>query len=233
MHEIRMDYPAKNALGHDMMGALEGELDRAGGAPILITGSGGAFSAGLNLRDIASLGAGEMAAFLRRVDALAERLYLHPAPVVAAIDGHAIAGGCVLALCCDWRVATRSPRARIGLNEVALGVCYPPAICAIVRRRLPAQHVERVMLGAELFDPDAALALGLVDELSETPAELARKRLTALSAHPRGAYAHTKSVLRGAPLVDPAAEQRFREVELPIWTSDDVRARVLAVLGDS
>ena len=146
MHEIRMQHPAKNALSTELVTWLDAQLDAAGASPLLLTGTGDAFSAGLNLKEVASLEDPEaMCAFVRRMDELCERLYQHPAPVVVAINGHAIAGGCVLAQCADHRVATTSPRARIGLNEVALGVCFPPKILGLLRRRLPGhQHVSIV-----------------------------------------------------------------------------------------
>jgi hypothetical protein len=68
------------------------------------------------------------------------------------VNGHAIAGGCVLALCCDWRVAVDRADVRIGLNEVALGLEFPPMIMNLVRDRIPRRHVERVVLEAGLHD---------------------------------------------------------------------------------
>lgn len=232
MFEIRMNHPSKNALGNDLMGWLEARLDEADGQPILLTGSGDAFCAGLNLRELASFDRGGMEKFLRRIDALAARLYDHPAPTVACINGHAIAGGCILALCCDHRVAKADPKIRIGVNEVALGACYPPAILRIVMRRVAPHWHERVMLGASLFSPQDALAIGLIDEIAEDAESAAKKRLDALSAHPRTTYARTKALIRrGVCSVSAEDERRFRDEELAIWTSPEVKARVTAVLA--
>jgi enoyl-CoA hydratase/carnithine racemase len=232
MHVIRMQHPAKNALGSDLMGWLETEMERAGAEPILLTGSGDSFSAGLDLKEVASLDGAGMERFLRRLDAIAVRLFLHPAPVVACVNGHAIAGGCVLATCCDWRIAQRHPKTRIGTNEVAIGACFPPAILKIMVHRLPARVRERVLLGAGLVDVEGALALGLVDEASDDAEAAATKRLEALSAHPRSTYALTKSALRSAVVARSAEdERRFREQEVPIWSSGEMKARVAAVLG--
>jgi len=231
MRVIRMQHPGKNALGSDLMGWLEEELSRAGSDPILLMGTGDAFSAGLDLREVAALDASGMERFLRRMDALAVRFHDHPAPAVACVNGHAIAGGCVLALCCDWRIARRDPKTRIGVNEVALGACFPPAILRIVAARLSPHVRERVMLGAGLFDVDKALELGLVDEIADDAEASATRRLEALAAHPRGTYALTKSSLRaGITTLTPADERRFREQEVPIWTGGEVKARMKAVL---
>lgn len=228
--EIRMEHPNKNALGPALVGWLEERFAEAGERPILLTGEGGAFCAGLDLRHVAALDAAEMEAWLRRLDRLVVRLFEHPAPTVALVNGHAIAGGCVLAVCCDHRVATDDERVRIGANEVALGACFPPAILAMMQHRLPAQHRSRVLLGAELFTPREALRLGLVDEVAEDAEPVARRRLAALAAHPPGTYAITKAALRAGAAPGPEDERRFVEDEVPIWTSPAIRARVLAVL---
>jgi enoyl-CoA hydratase/carnithine racemase len=231
MHVIRMEHPGKNALGTGLVRWLEGELDRAGDAPVLLTGSGNAFSAGLDLKEVAGHDRAGLEAMLRRLDALLERLFLHPAPTAACVNGHAIAGGCLLMLCCDVRVAAADPKARIGVNEVAIGACVPPRGLRIVRHRLGAA-TERAVLGAGLHSPADALALGLVDEFAADAEGVARQRLESLAAHPRAAYATTKRALR-APAVatDADDERRFREVELPIWTSPEMQQRLAAFLG--
>lgn len=231
MHTIRMAHPGKNALSTELMTWLEAELARAGDQPILLTGSADAFCAGLDLREIAGLDRGAMERFLRQIDRIAARLFDHPAPVVAAVNGHAIAGGAVLMTCCDWRVATTNPRTRIGVNEVALGACYPPKILRILLHRISAQNRARLLLGAHLHAPADALAVGLVDELADDVDAAAAKRVAELSAHPRAAYAHTKALLRrGVTTLGADDERRFTETELPQWTSDVVRERVQAVL---
>lgn len=231
MHTIQMAHPGKNALSTDLMTWLDGELDRAGSAPILLTGTADAFCAGLDLKEVAGLDRAGMERFLRHIDRIAMRIFDHPAPVVAAINGHAIAGGAVLALCCDWRVATTNPRARIGVNEVALGATYPPRILKIVLHRLSAQNRARVLLGAHLYPPEEARALGLVDELAEDVLAAATKRLGELAAHPRAGYAHTKALLRrGVTTLSPEDERRFTDVELPLWLSKDVKDKIDAVL---
>lgn len=229
MHEIRMQHAAKNALGTDLMSWLEGELDKAGDQPLLLTGNADAFSAGLNLREVASLDGAAMERFLRRMDDLSARLFQHPAPTVAFVNGHAIAGGCVLTMCCDWRVAAMSAKTRIGVNEVAIGACFPPSILKIMIHRLRPDIREQVLLGAGLHDVERALALGLIDEIGDEGVALTRLR--ALSAHPRPTYANTKAALRGH--VTPwtgAEERRFREREVPLWSSPEMKARMMAVL---
>ncbi|MFT7667610.1 MAG: enoyl-CoA hydratase [Planctomycetota bacterium] len=232
MYEIKMGFPARNALGTDLMIWLDEQLTLAGDQPVLLTGSGDAFCAGLNLKELAATSTQDMPTFLGRIDDFASRLFDHPEPTVAWINGHAIAGGCVLALCCDYRVVQRSPKTRMGLNEVALGACFPPRVLSIVKARLSAAHVHEVLLGAQLYDVDHALRLGLVDEVADDAEARSKDWLEKLAAHPRQTYHQTKRQLRTSVTeMSEKQRRRFLEVEIPIWTSAEMRQRVLAILG--
>ncbi|MCA9565939.1 MAG: enoyl-CoA hydratase/isomerase family protein, partial [Myxococcales bacterium] len=121
MRTIRIEGPGKNSLSSDLMNAIISGLHDAAGEPVLITGAGDAFSAGLNLKEMAGLDAAGMDRFLRTLEEMVVTLHHYPGPTAAAVNGHAIAGGCVITLCCDFRIMTTVPKARIGLNEVALG----------------------------------------------------------------------------------------------------------------
>lgn len=232
MHEIRMQHPGKNALGTDLIGWLDEELDRAGHQPILLTGTGDAFSAGLNLKDVHAADRQGMETMLSRLDWLYSRLYRHPAPTVALVNGHAIAGGCILMLCCDWRVATDEPKARIGINEVAIGAIMPPVALNIVKRRIPPHTLEKIVFGAGLHAPDVALTLGLVDEISADAPAAAAKRLHTLASYPRASYAATKKGLRaGVTSTTDEDMWRFRQDEVPLWVSTEMKDRVAAVLN--
>jgi enoyl-CoA hydratase/carnithine racemase len=233
-YELTLHGPAKNALGTQMLTFLQDGITEAAGRPILLSGAGGALSSGLNLKEVASLDAPGMERFIRLLEDTLVALYTHPAPVVARVDGHAVAGGCVLALCADHSVAVSDPGARVGLNEVALGLRFPPRILGIVRDRVPPHRHGEVLLGAGLYDPAGALRVGLVDEVCADAAATAKRaleKLQALSAHPPKAYADTKRDLRARNVtIDAAAEARAYRELVPVWTADEVRARILAVL---
>ena len=234
MVEITMKGLGKNALGTEMMVSLLEQLRVANGAPVLLTGAGDAFSAGLNLKEVAGLDEPAMVAFLARLERLMSALYLYPGPTVAWVNGHAIAGGCVLTLCCDRRFVQDGPKLKLGLNEVALGLRFPPRTLSIVRRRVPLEHHEEVLLGAGLYDPEGAVRVGLVDVVTKDAAAAARAELARLAALPRAAYAHTKGDLRGKVDADlcPDDEWQRRIAEMaPVWTSPAVKERVLAVLA--
>jgi enoyl-CoA hydratase len=228
---LTIEGPGKNALGSALMQRMIDEIRRAGGRPLLLAGAGDAFSAGLDLKEVATLDRPGMERYLGLLDDLVDALYGYSGPTVACVNGHAIAGGCMLVLCCDLRVAADDPALRIGLNEVPLGLEFPPKLLRLVRRRVSRRSLDQVVLDGALHDAPAALRLGLVDEIAADAATVARSRLARLAAHPAAVYAATKRVLREGHL-DLSAEERqhFREHVVPAWCAPEVKERVRAAL---
>ena len=134
VYQLTIEAPGRNALGTALMTRLLEQIRGAAGRPLLVSGAGDTFSAGLDLKEVAALERAGMERFLGLLDDLVDALYGHPAPTVACVNGHAIAGGCILALCCDLRVARDDATVRIGLNEVPLGLEFPPKLLKLVRR---------------------------------------------------------------------------------------------------
>ena len=138
-----------------------------------------------------------MRAFLPALHRLYDAVFFHPKPVVAAINGHAVAGGCVLACCADRRIMARGS-GRIGVTELLVGVPFPALAFEIVRFAVPARYLPEFTFGAATYDADAALQRGWVDELAEADvlmdrAMVAAKQLAGLSP---AAFAQTKKQLR-------------------------------------
>jgi len=234
MVEVVLQGEGKNALSLSLMKRVVEQVRAADGAPLLLTGAGDAFSAGLHLAEVRSLEPSEMQGFLEVLTEVVELLFRHPAPTVAAVNGHAIAGGAVLALVCDERIGPTGGKARIGLNEVQLGLRFPPRILDMVRYRVPAHHHERVLLQGPLVGPEEALRLGLLDALADDPVDAARGRLTALSRLHRGAYAALKGDLRGhIGLEDAQTERHFLEEVVPVWTGPELKQTIDAFLNRS
>lgn len=229
---ITISGPGKNALGSHMMKSLLNQFRAAGDAPILLTGEGDAFSAGLNLKEVVSLQRDDMQAFLRLLERLVVQIFDHPAPVVAAVNGHAIAGGCILALAADRRVGTTNGRAQIGLNEVALGLQFPPILARVVSYALPPSTREEILLEASLHDPTDALRLGLLHELHDDPVGRGADILDKLAMIPRKAYAAAKNDLRkGLTKHNAIEDSRFISEVVPSWVTPELKARLQAALG--
>ncbi len=172
-------------------------------AAVVLTGREGFFSAGVDLKVAPTLDADGQRAMVDGINRIFAGWYAFPAPVVAAVNGHAIAGGLILALCADYRVG--SSEGKYGVTEVKAGVGYPAVAMAVVRAELHAPAARRFVLGADLVDAKAALEAGAFDEVAEPDHVLHRATevARALSLLPSEAYARTKAQLRG-PVLDAA-----------------------------
>jgi enoyl-CoA hydratase len=216
-----------NALNPRSLAAIERAFDEveAGGARgVVLTGYDRFFSAGLDLVHLYELERDAMDGFMAWFDAIMLRVFAFPRPVVAAVAGHAVAGGAVLALTCDGRVMGAGA-GRFGLNEIRLGVPFPASALEIVRHAVPAGSVERVLYDGELFEPRAALTLGLVTEVVDGDVvEEARRACARLASAPADAFATIKTGLKG-PAVERAraALRPLRHAFVDAWYAPEAR----------
>ena len=202
---IRFDRPPANAIVLEVARELSEVIGAIAKDPgtkaVVITGTGSFFSGGLDLKQVPKYGRYEQREMIRTINRTARAVYSLPCPVVAAVNGHAMAGGLVLALGCDVRVATSAP-CKLALTEVNVGIPFPAAPMKIVTTELPPQTARLLTLTGEALDPSRALALGVVDEVVAPERVLPRalERAAALSALP--GYARIKAQLRQAVLAD-------------------------------
>jgi enoyl-CoA hydratase len=175
-------------------------------AAVVLTGREGFFSAGVDLKVAPTLDADGQRAMVEGINAIFAGWYGFPRPVVAAVNGHAIAGGLILALCADYRVG--SSEGKYGVTEVKAGVGYPAVAMAVVRAELHAPAARRLVLGADLVEAKEALEAGALDEVAEPDQVLHRATEVArsLSLLPSEAYAKAKAQLRG-PVLEAALAQ--------------------------
>src|SRR5271157_3660161 len=169
---VTMVHGKANALDIELCEALAkcfDELCRLDARAVVVTGQGRMFSAGVDLLRVGSGGAVYVREFLPALHRLCDAAFFHPKPVVAAINGHAIAGGCVLTCCADRRLMARGG-GRIGVTELLVGVPFPALAFEIVRAAVPPHHLAEFTLGGATYDADEALALGWVDEITEADA---------------------------------------------------------------
>jgi enoyl-CoA hydratase len=228
MKNVVLAGPGKNSLTTSLMAETLAAVRSAGQEPIFLTGEGDVFSAGLNLKEVASLDVPGLTKFLGVLEELVGALYTHPAPVVAWVNGHAIAGGCVLAMCCDAVVMTGREGPRVGLNEVAIGLEFPPRTLLMVRSRLQRPALDRVVLEGALHTAKEALALGIVDAIGEEAD--ARARLEKLASYQRDTYAAAKHAIRGTLEISAVEQRRFLEHTIPLWASPERKTLIRAVL---
>lgn len=226
MHEIVLRGRGPNTMSLAMLEDLERAVDAAGEQPILITGEGEAFSAGLDLDDLAQADTAQVTALLRTMERVVRKLFLHPAPTAAFVNGHAIAGGCLIAQCCDVRIGVDDRDVRIGMTGVAVGLTYPPFVLAVLRHRIPPPHLETVLLEARRYAPHEALEIGLLDGLGspQSARAMAEAQLARRVAMPRVAYAAVKLALRAPAFAASAGEyERFEREVVPAWTAALIR----------
>lgn len=193
---------------------------------VVLIGTGRIFSAGVDLLRLSEGGASYVHKFLPALCAMFAAVFSHASPVVAAVNGHAIAGGCVLACAADRRLMAREG-GRIGVTELLVGVPFPPVAMEIMREATAPQLFADAILSGATFTPVEALARGWVHEVVEPPALLERavEAANALAALPPKAFALSKRQIRQPALqrmqatdVDAAVEQ--------IWAAPETLARI-------
>ena len=200
VRELRLARPPVNALSPELLTRLIDGLDQAPGAgasAIVLSGSEGIFTAGLDIPTLLALDRGDMGAALDVFFRAMETIAASPVPVAAAITGHSPAGGCVLALFCDWRVMAAGSYG-IGLNEVRVGIPMPGVIAGAAARLVGQRHAEDLCTTGRLLSPDEALQIGLVDRVVP-PGEVVAEALSwcsELVGLPPRAMALTRQVTR-------------------------------------
>jgi enoyl-CoA hydratase len=207
---IRMVRGKGNALNTELAGALVDALDRLERSPAragIITGQGNVFCAGVDLLALVEGGAGYVRRFVPILLRGFERLATFPKPLVAAVNGHAIAGGAIITFGCDQRLMARGI-ARIGLTEVLVGVVFPAWALEVARFATPPQHFSTLVCTGRTWQPEEALVRGLVDELVEPERLLDRACEVAeeMAAIPPAAFTATKLALR-RPMIEAAQRQ--------------------------
>ena len=220
IRELRLARPPVNALDTELCRALIVTLNQAMADDVqgvVLSGSERIFTGGMDVPYLLRHGEDKhklldsWQAFFGATRTLAESRI----PVVAALTGHSPAGGCVLALCCDYRVMARSIDPAkpfvIGLNEVQVGLTMPRFAIALCRQRLTPASLHAAIATARPFDPPPALSAGFVDELVD-PATLhaaAREHAVRLAAYPAAAFEASKRRLVAPSL--QALEQAIAE----------------------
>lgn len=234
MHRIVMNH-GPNALDPTLMSALRNHLGRlaARGAPAVVIASShpNLFCPGWNLKLLADADRAEVAEFLEGFNHLILDLFSYPGPTAAAIAGHAVAGGCLLALCCDLRVMATG-QARLGLSELNLGVPVPRLSLRMLRARLSSPALDDLVFRGEGCPATRGRELGIVHRtaaVADTQA-VAELELGKLAGRPHRAfveskrylYADTWETMRGGA---PAEDAAF----LDCWFEDETKARIAGV----
>jgi enoyl-CoA hydratase len=226
---VRFEHGKVNVLDLELLQAIAATLKSLDDVDALVlTGAGKAFSAGVDLKRLLEASADEVESFLLALDDALLALYDFPRPTVAAVNGHAIAGGCILTQCCDYRIMSAGT---IGAAELRVGVPFPTAPLEIFRNAVGARAAELVMTGRTV-GAEEALELGMIDAVVE-PDELldtALERAAQLARIPRSTFAHTREQLRGETRRRIAAGAEADRRTRALWHSDEIRDAVRGYL---
>ena len=209
------------------------ELKQSKAKAVVLVGEGKIFSAGVDLVRALEGGADYFRRFLPALSKAFITAFFFPKPLVAAVNGHAIAGGCVLACCADRRLMAKGT-ARIGIPELLVGVPFPTIALEVMRFTVAARFIQDVFLTGATYLPEEALPRGLADEIVE-PGDLMRRAIAAaehFAAIRTEAFAITKLQLR-QPVADRCVSetQRFEAAVNELWSAPEAFERIRAYVS--
>jgi len=231
---LRLEHGKVNAMDLPLCEALIaqlGDLAADSSGAVVLTGAGNAFSAGVDLVRLVEGGSEYVRQFLPAMDTLFHSLLTFPKPLVGALNGHALAGGCIIASCCDY-VVMADGQGRVGVTELAVGVPFPMLPLEIVRARVTERDGRDLIFSARAVLPAEAKAMGLVDEVVPAAELLPRamEAATRLSAIAPVTFGITKRAMV-APILARVRDGAAIDAEVTrAWQGDEVLSRVRAFL---
>ena len=195
---ITLDDGKANVFSEEMTKSINDCLDKVPteSGSLIITGRAGMFSAGFDLKVIAS---GDVAKIKKMTSSgfkLLSRIFSFPRPVIAACSGHGIALGTFLLCCCDFRIGVKG-EFLLGANEMKTNMVIPAPILELIKFRVSPAHKYRSILGAEMYQLDKAIEAGLMDQVVDTEAlmETALTKAAELATMGHPSYTLTKNLL--------------------------------------
>lgn len=224
---IRLQRPPVNAMDTELLSALILAVQafaQSDARAAVLTAEGRTFCAGVDLKLMLEGGPSYLSTFLPLLSEAFASLFTVGKPVVAAANGHAIAGGCILVAACDVRLMAAG-EGRIGVTELPVGVPFPSWPLEIMRFSTSRRHLQEVVLTGRTYTPDQALARGLIDDVvsPDTLFEEALRRAAELAAVPSATFTHTKRQLR-RPTIDRVLRHGpdFDVLAEALWSSPEV-----------
>jgi len=225
---LTLDRPKANAFGPDLVAEVSAALTahERSRAVVIASAMPGMFSAGWDLPLLIDRERKAMEAFVGAYCDLVRQLFVVGPPVVAALPGHAIAGGLIFAMAADERIAAEGS-AKFGLSEVILGVSVPQCLMEPFRHVVGPRHMERLAATGENVDVPSALAMGLIDRAAprETLLDTAVERARFLAGLSAPAYAAIKRRSRAAA-VARFDQARDHDPFLDFWFSEEGQLRI-------
>lgn len=226
-----------NAMDVEFLETLSNQLDTlasdANVAVLILANQGSTFSAGVDLKRLMSEPLVYLDRFIPAIRRLFRTAFEFPKPLVGAIGGHALAGGCVLASSCDYRIL--AAQAKIGMPELRVGLPLPPEGIEILRFVAATQHLQRIVTSGRTFVGADAVLAGLADEAVAAEQVLTRAQGMAreLQVVPPAVFALSKRQIRN-PIVERICrhESRFMDEVERLWRDETVRDNVRGFIAE-
>jgi len=228
---VRLAREHGNAINADMVDGLLAACRELSADPgvrgVMLATGRPMFCPGLDLRELIDYDRGRMDRFMARFSEAVLSLFTLPKPLLAALDGHALAGGCLLAVTADRRVLRRG--CRVGLNAIRVGLPLPYGMALILREAVHSSRLEEAALLGRNYEDEQAVEAGIVHELHDGKGfePYCREQLERMASREPSAFATTKRYLRSAT-VDRirADDERYRDEFLDCWFSAPARRRM-------
>lgn len=199
---------------------------------LVIAGKERFFSAGLDLIEMNAYNRAEYIAFWRHFSSFLMAISSFSKPIVAAITGHSPAGGCIIAICCDYRVMANG-NYKIGLNEIPVGIIVPKGIMALYSRCIGERLAYQYLMEGKLMDGNHAKEIGLIDELvdAEIVIETAEHKLKQYLGYNQNAWRKTKQNLKASLLENlDFSDDQSMEISANQWFSDECQQGIQKIL---
>ena len=216
-----------NALNKPVVEHLNGrlaDLQNDGSVKaIILTGQGKFFSFGFDIPEFLSYSKKSFTEYLTKFTGLYTYMFLFPKPLVAALNGHSVAGGCMLATACDHRIMV-SGKARISLNEIGFGSSLFAGNIEMLKFHVGEKNAETIVYSGAMYSAEEALQLGLIDQISSEGdlMDQARKVAQEFAKKDAAAFMSIKGLLRR-----PVAEEMIKREKdsilefVDIWYSEN------------
>jgi len=230
--EVKLERGKVNAIDDRLVEELSASLGQLADDPrvrgTILTGTGSFFSFGFDIPHFLGYSKEAFTEYLGRFTTLYRELFSHPKPIVAALNGHAVARGCMLATACDARIMVGG-KAKIGLNEIAFGSSVFAGSVGMLRFCVGERRAQEILYAGTLYSADEALAFGLVDAIA-TDAGLideARSAARQLAAKDPEAFRSIKQLLR-KPIIDEMLAREPQSIRefVEIWYSEGTWRRL-------
>lgn len=231
---LRLAHGKASALDLELVEGLAlvvAEVAASDARAVILTGTGSIFSAGVDLFRLADGGDEYARRFVPALSRMLLELLTFPKPLVVAVNGHAIAGGCIMTLAGDYRLMAAGS-GRIGMPELLVGVPFPPSVLEAVRFAVPPQHLQMLIYTGRTLTPEDALRHGLVDEVTDDLAARAKAMAQHFASLAPESFALAKRQLRDRTVTH--AKHYANELDSAVqeqWAAPETHARIREYLA--